>query len=619
MNQQPSATPAGPTKRDRPASLIQRIDGTREEEQRPIDLAIVRRLIAFTKPYARTRNWLIAMVVIRAMQFPALGWTTAAILSGPIARRDAAGTGLGVIGLCALVISCSVVLHYRSLLALELGEAVIHDIRQTMLQHLLSQPLGFFHRQRVGSLISRLTSDLEAVRIGVKDVAFVSTVQAGSMVGASLLMLYYDWPLFLVLTALVPLLTAVIRHFRGRMIAAYRATQESFSGVTATVAESIGGIRVIQSHARGEVNSRAFRAQIHEHGDLNIEAARRSAVFLPLFDLNGQLFLALLLVIGGYRVLHGGMALEALLQFFFLSHYVFNPIGALGTQYNQALTAMAGAERVFALLDMQPSWTDPPNARALGPIRGHVELQGVTFGYSPRRPVLHDIDLRVEPGQSVALVGRTGSGKTTLLGLLAKFYLPDTGRVLIDQTDLHEVSTASLRSQLGCVLQHNFLFSGSVLDNIRLARPDASEADVRRAAEALDVLDLIDAFPHGLATQVGERGVGLSLGQRQLVCFTRALLADPRLLLLDEATSAVDAVAEQRLQTALARLLAGRTSFIVAHRLSTIRSADVVLVIDAGRIVERGDHASLLARDGAYRKLYREFIAGNATPARAQA
>jgi len=593
----------------RTLKLVQRVQrGDSEAEQRPLDLALVRRLFAYTRPYARKRNGLVVMVLLRALQFPALGWATAAILSGPIAAADARGTLLGVAGLSALVLSTVVVFHYRVLWSLELGEAVIHDVRRDMLQHLLAQPLGYFQRQRVGSLISRLTSDLEAVRIGVKDVAFVGTVQLGSMIGAALIMLYYDTWLFLVLSALVPLLAAVIRIFRGKMLEAYRASQESFSNVTAAVAESIDGIRVIQSHARGEINSSVFREQIHDHADVNMVAARRAGVFLPLFDLNGQLFLGLLLVIGGYRALHGGIELEALLQFLFLSSYVFNPISVLGTQYNQALTAMAGAERVFAVLDTRPSWSDPPEARPIGPIAGKVELRSLTFSYDPGRPVLHGIDLQVEPGQSVALVGRTGSGKSTLLGLIAKFYLASEGRVLVDDRDVRDVRTDSLRSQFGTVLQNNFLFSGSVLDNVRLGRRGASDAEIVCAAEALGVVDLIDALPNGWHTRVGERGAGLSLGQRQIVCFTRAMLANPRLVLLDEATSAVDAIAERRLQAALERLLVGRTSFIVAHRLSTIRKADLVLVLEAGRIVERGDHASLLARDGAYRRLYRDFV-----------
>jgi ABC-type multidrug transport system fused ATPase/permease subunit len=478
-----------------------------------------------------------------------------------------------------------------------------------MLRHLLSLPLGFFHKQRVGSLISRLTSDLEAVRVGVKDVAFVGIVQLGCMLGAALVMLYYDWQLFLLMAALVPMLSFTIGHFRAKLFEAYREQQASFSGVTAIVAESIGGIRVIQGHVRGTTNSAAFQTVIDQHAALNMVAARRAAVMLPLLELNAQLFLAALLAIGGYRALHGGLAFDALLQFFFLSSLFFNPIAVLGNQYNQALTAMAGAERVFGLLDAQPDWTDAPDAKTLGPIAGKVELRNVSFGYNPQRAVLHDIELRVEPGQTVALVGATGSGKTSLLNLISKFYPPTSGQVLIDDHDLSDVRGESLRAQLGCVLQQNFLFSGSVLDNIRVVRPDASDASIFEAARVLDVLDLIEAFPAGWHTRLGEQGIGLSLGQRQIVCFTRAMLANPRLLLLDEATSAVDALTEQRLQSALARLLEGRTSFVVAHRLSTIRHADQVLVMDAGRIIERGTHSTLMAKGGAYHRLYRQFLA----------
>jgi ATP-binding cassette subfamily B protein len=583
--------------------------GRDEPDQRPVDMHLIRRLIAFTRPYARTRNWLVLLVVIRSIQFPALGWAAAAIISGPIAAHDMHATLRALGWFVALVASTVIVFHFRIRLSLELAEAVIHDLRQAMLRHLLSLPLGFFHKQRVGSLISRLTSDLEAVRVGVKDVAFVGIVQLGCMLGAALVMLYYDWQLFLLMAALVPMLSFTIGHFRAKLFEAYREQQASFSGVTAIVAESIGGIRVIQGHVRGTTNSAAFQTVIDQHAALNMVAARRAAVMLPLLELNAQLFLAALLAIGGYRALHGGLAFDALLQFFFLSSLFFNPIAVLGNQYNQALTAMAGAERVFGLLDAQPDWTDAPDAKTLGPIAGKVELRNVSFGYNPQRAVLHDIELRVEPGQTVALVGATGSGKTSLLNLISKFYPPTSGQVLIDDHDLSDVRGESLRAQLGCVLQQNFLFSGSVLDNIRVVRPDASDASIFEAARVLDVLDLIEAFPAGWHTRLGEQGIGLSLGQRQIVCFTRAMLANPRLLLLDEATSAVDALTEQRLQSALARLLEGRTSFVVAHRLSTIRHADQVLVMDAGRIIERGTHSTLMAKGGAYHRLYRQFLA----------
>jgi ATP-binding cassette subfamily B protein len=578
--------------------------------QRPLSRNVLTRLLAFTRPHARKRNLLYALVLLRSVQYPAMGWATAAMLSGPIARRDLPAIGRGLFGMLCLVLWTAWVFRYRILLSLELGEAVIHDLRAAIVRHLFSMPLGYFQNQRIGRLISRLTSDLEAVRIGVQDVAFVGTVQLGSMVVAAGLMLHYDWLLFLVVAALVPVLWFTIGVFRAKLMAAYRASQESYSRVTATVAESISGIRVTQSHGRSELNSQAFEAQIAQHSETNLDAAHRAAVMVPLLELNGQLFLSLLLVIGGYRALHGAIELPILVQFFFLSHFFFNPISVLGNQYNQALTAVAGAERVFALLDSQPAWAESPDARPIGRIDGRVEIDGLSFGYDPRRPILHELSLSVEPGQTVALVGHTGSGKSTLLSLIAKFYPPTSGSIRIDGHELADIRADSLRGQIGSVQQSCYLFSGSVLDNVRMSRPAASDEEIHAAARALDVEQLIEGFPQGWQTPIGERGVGLSLGQRQIICFVRAMLADPRIVLLDEATSAVDAATERTLQRALARLLYGRTSFIVAHRLSTIRHADQVLVMEAGRIVERGTHDSLMsAPQGRYRSLYHHFVA----------
>jgi ATP-binding cassette subfamily B protein len=306
------------------------------------------------------------------------------------------------------------------------------------------------------------------------------------------------------------------------------------------------------------------------------------------------------------------MPVGNLVQFLFLANIFFQPVQVLGEQYNQALAAMAGAERIRHLLSTEPQWNDPPDALRPRWLRGEVSFDGVTFGYQPDRPVLDEISFTAEPGQVVALVGHTGSGKTSIINLIAKYYLPSGGRLLIDGYDIRQLQTDWLRRQMGIVLQQNFLMTGSVLENVRLGRPEASDEEVAQAIDALGCLDLFVSLPHGLHTEVGESGMNLSLGQRQLVCFARAMLADPRLLILDEATSSVDAATEHRIQEALSRLLRGRTSFIVAHRLSTIREADLVLVLDNGRIVERGTHEELLAYDGVYAGLCQSSLRASA-------
>jgi ATP-binding cassette subfamily B protein len=434
------------------------------------------------------------------------------------------------------------------------------------------------------------------------------------MLTAGLLMLYYDGALFSIVVAMSPVLWVLNRFFRRKLSTSYRIVQESFSRLTATLAESINGVRVTQAFVRQETNAGLFKDLLDAHGNTVMRAVRVEGMLMPLLELNSQVFLAALLLVGGYRVLSPDIQMPPgdLIRFFFLANVFFSPIQILGNQYNQALTAMAGAERVFGLLDRPPDWQDAPEAQPLPPIRGRVELRGITFGYEPDRMVLRDVDLIAHPGETIALVGRTGSGKSSIINLVARFYLPQQGRVLIDGHDTRLITGDSLHHQMGIVLQQNFLFTGTIKDNIRVGQPGASDADVVAALRGLDCLDLLTSLPAGLDTEVGERGASLSLGQRQVVCFARALLADPRIVILDEATSSVDSLTELRIQRALARLLAGRTSFVVAHRLSTIRNADQILVLDDGRIVQRGTHDELLAAGGEYAHLVEQFSRGAA-------
>ena len=587
----------------------------RDEEDealhKPLEWGLIRRLFTYARPLARKRNLLFVFTLIRSAQLPALVWAGAAIISGPIAQQSIGVLPWAVLGYGLLAITTDGLFHFRQRYALEIGETVVNALRAELFEKTMRQPMSFFHRVKVGRIIGRVTSDIESVRTGIQDVLFVSAVQGGQMIFTALVMIRCDWVLFFVVLGMAPVLWLLNRHFRVRLSQHTRASQESFSRVTATLAESVGGIRVTQGFVRQETNAGLFRRLLDDHASYNITLARTSAILTPLLELNSQFFVATLLMFGGWRVLDGAMTMEALITFLFLSNFFFAPIAIIGNQYNQGLVAMAGAERVFRLIDLKPAWEDLPTATPLAAMAGtgvRVEFKGVTFGYEPAKPVLHDVSFEAQPGQTVALVGHTGSGKSSIINLAAKFYLPTQGEVLVDGREIRTITSHSLHRQMGMVQQTNLLFTGTVLENIRLAKPEATEANVREAARRLDCLDLLEALPQGLATEVGERGGGLSLGQRQLVCFTRALLADPRLVILDEATSSIDAVTEARLQKALVELLRGRTSFVVAHRLSTIRHADLVLVLDQGRIIERGTHAILLAQGGHYAALYRQFV-----------
>jgi ATP-binding cassette subfamily B protein len=487
------------------------------------------------------------------------------------------------------------------------GERVLADLRNQLFRHLQRLSLGFYERNRTGAIISRLTNDVEALDLLVTD-GVTSLVQNGLLlVGTAIVLVVLDWRLALATLTIIPPVVAATAWFRIRSNRAYRRVRERIGLVTATLAEDISGMRVVQSFTREPRNQTSFRGINDRYRDANYETVVLSGLYFPAIDLLSSLATAIVLGFGGYLLIHGQMTIGTLLAFtLYLSNF-FDPVQQLSQLYNTFLSAVAALDKITEVLEEEPEIVDAAAAAPIPRIAGHVRFEHVRFGYGDLPEVLHDVDLEVPAGTTVALVGHTGAGKSTIAKLLARFYDPREGRITIDGHDLRSVTQQSLRAQLGIVPQEGFLFAGTVAENIAFGRPEASRGAIEAAAAVVGADSWISELEHGYDTELGERGFRLSLGQRQLVAFSRALLADPRILILDEATSSVDIGTERQIERALKRLLAGRTAFVIAHRLSTIRDADLIVVLENGRVVEEGTHAELISRRGIYTGLYGDW------------
>jgi ATP-binding cassette, subfamily B, bacterial len=488
------------------------------------------------------------------------------------------------------------------------GERMLADLREQLFGHLQRLSLGFYERNRAGVIISRLTNDVEALDQLVTD-GFTSLIQNTlTLVGTVIVLFFIDWRLALATLTVMPLMTAATAVFRKRSGRAYREVRETLGAVTATLAEDIAGMRVLQTFTRERAARENFRRVSDTYRVSNMQTVVLNGLYFPFVDLLSSAATAVVLGYGGWLAFHGRVSIGVLVAFLGYLTNFFDPVQQLSQLYNTFLSAVAALDKIILVLDEEPEVRDAPAAGELPPIAGRVVFDDVRFAYGRGPEVLHGVDLDVPAGTTVALVGHTGAGKSTIAKLLARFYDPTEGRILIDGTDLREVSQASLRRQLGIVPQEGFLFAGTVAENLAFGRPDATREQIVAAARAVGADEFISRLEDGYETQLGERGSRLSLGQRQLVAFARALLADPRILVLDEATSSVDIGTEQKIEQALRRLLHGRTAFIIAHRLSTIRDADLIVVLAHGRVVEQGTHAELMATGGLYTSLYGDWV-----------
>ncbi|MBK7200292.1 ABC transporter ATP-binding protein [Candidatus Amarolinea dominans] len=579
-------------------------------EGRAFDRRVARRLLAFLRPFWAHMAAALLLMLVSSLLSLAVPYLVKTAIDVNMAQGDLAGLGRTALVIAATFIGTYLVSAGQRWLLSWVGLRVLTNLRRALFGHLQALPLGYHDTHIVGVTISRVMNDVGVINDLLSQGLVTLLGDSVLLVGIVAIMVSLSPRLALLAFGVLPIMLLVTLLFTRRAQVAFRQTRSGIAAVVGDLAENLSGMRVIQAFAQEDATQEQFDQVNRINRDAHVAAMSLSFVFLPTVEFLGMVATCVVLFFGGAFVVSGSLTLGVVVAFLAYVTRFFEPIQELSQLYTTMQAAMAGGERVLEILDTAPQVTDRPDALEMPPIRGLVELDHVHFAYREDVEVLHDISLRIEAGQTVAFVGPTGAGKSSIANLVARFYDVTAGAVRIDGLDVRDVGQRSLRSQMGLVPQDPFLFPGTLAENIAFGRPEAPLAAIQAAANLARIHDFIMSLPDGYQTKVSEGSSNLSLGQRQLICMARAALADPRILILDEATASVDTVTEAFIQDAIDRLLTGRTALVIAHRLSTIQHADLICVVQDGRIVEQGQHAALLAQGGLYREMIvQQFVA----------